>query len=345
MRAKAHFFAVIILIMVLQANPVFAGDLEGFKISGKTYFDYTHDISNDGPRTNGQDNSFVFRRAYLTISKQINDDFAVRFRMDADRVSAVNAQGKADDKLRPFLKHLFLKWKNLVPSSSLFIGISGTPTWSVSEKVWGYRGLSKTIWDNYKNVTDTSISSSSADVGLALKGSVLDEKISYHVMLANGSNFSHPENDTYKKFYLSLLVNPSDFIFEAYVDYEAKSSSNSNLTYKGFAGYQMGRLTLGTEYYMMVQGGQRSNGSDLNLSALSLFGRYNVNDNNTLILRYDLYDTNTDSDNTETGLIIVAFDYRPAKSISVIPNLFYYINSGDNDNADIVGNLTFVWTF
>ncbi|KAA3618320.1 MAG: hypothetical protein D8M58_20685 [Calditrichaeota bacterium] len=330
-----RFISLIVLFFAAGLN---AGDLEGFKISGKSYFDYTHDISKDGPRANGQDNGFMFRRAYLTINKTINDDFSVRFRTDADR--------KADDKLRPFVKHLYLKWKDLLPSSALYVGISGTPTWGVAEKVWGYRGLSKTVMDNFKGVTGTSASASSADVGLALKGSVMDKKVAYHAMLANGAHYSHPENDKYKKAYLSVSTNVDGFVLEGYVDHEAKNSEHSNLTYKGFAGYQNDDLAVGAEYYMMTQGGAMDSlGNDLNLSALSVFGRYNVTNNATVVLRYDMYDPNTDANDTETGLVIAALDYRPAKGISVIPNIFYYTNSGVNDNPDIVGNLTFVWSF
>ncbi len=335
---RKYLKLLLLLLIVFYVNAVCAGDLEGYKISGKTYFDYAHDVSKDGPRTNGQDNGFILRRAYLTISKQINDDFSVRFRTDADR--------KVDDKLRPFVKHLYLKWENLLPSSSLYVGISGTPTCGVAEKVWGYRGIGKTVLDNFKGVTGTSASASSADVGLALKGSLLDNKVSYHAMLANGSHYSHPENDKYKKAYLSVSTNMDGFIVEGYVDHETKSSDNSNFTYKGFAGYEADGFAIGADYYMMTQGGAKDSlGNDLSLNALSVFGRYNVSDNATVILRYDLYDTDIDTDNTETGLVIVAFDFRPAKMISIIPNIFYYTNSGVNDNADIVGNLTFVWAF
>ncbi len=343
---KITNFGKISAMMALMITTIYAGDLEGYKISGRTYFDYAHDISKDGPRTNGQDNGFLFRRAYLTIDKTIDENFSVRFRTDVDRVSAINAKDKPDDKLRPFVKHLYLKWKNLLPSSALYVGISGTPTWGISEKVWGYRGLRKTVWDNFKSVTGASASASSADVGLALKGSLMDKKIAYHAMVANGSHYSHPENDSYKKAYLSVSTNIDGFIVEGYVDQETKSPKNSNITYKGFAGYQNDDLTIGIDYYSMIKGGQRDSlGNDLKINALSIFGRYNLTKNTTAIIRYDRYNSDVDAANKETSLIIAALDYRPAKRVSVIPNLFYYTNPGPGTKADIVGNLTFVWAF
>ena len=78
---------ILLAILTLGLSSVFAqGVLDGYSISGKAYFDYTHDVSKDGPRTNGQDNGFKFRRFYFTVNKKINDDFSVRFRTDADRV-------------------------------------------------------------------------------------------------------------------------------------------------------------------------------------------------------------------------------------------------------------------
>ena len=243
-----------------------------------------------------------------------------------------------------------MQWKNFVSNSSLYVGISGTPTWGVSEKVWGYRGLAKTVWDNFKGVTGVSASATSADIGIGLKGKMMDKKLAYHAMIANGSHYSHPERDKYKKFYFSAAAMPTEnFTIEGYVDQETKDADNSNLTYKGFVGYTMDKLAIGAEYYNMTQGGKRDTlGNDLKLNAVSIFGRYDVLENGTFILRYDMYDPDTDTDDTETSLVIAAFDYRPAKKISVIPNIMYYMNSKGVDadeDADIVANLTFVWAF
>ena len=96
------------------------------KFSGKSYFEYFK-----------QDNSlnqvdqFQFTRYYFTYDKQITDDLSIRYRLDADR--------KADDKMRPFLKHAYISWANLISDAKIYIGMQQTPNWaSYSEKYWGH---------------------------------------------------------------------------------------------------------------------------------------------------------------------------------------------------------------
>lgn len=332
-------FKFSVLFSILMLSFVFGQDDKDFKFSGNIFYDYMHGISSDGPRTRGSENGFMFRRAYITITKKIDDNFTMRYRLDADR--------KADDKLRPFLKNLYLQWENLVPASALYIGMSSTPTKEVSEAVWGYRGLSKTAWDGFNDATGIDNTASSAAVGLALKGS-LAENVTYHSMIANGNGYSKPESNKYKRIYTSVSANLSDFIVEGYFDFEGRTPDDDNLTLKGFAGYAIDGMAFGAEYYIMTMGGGAAGGDDLNLTALSLFGRYDVMENITAILRYDMYDPDTDTNDNETGLIIAALDYRPAKGISVIPNINYYMNSllgSGSDEADIIGYLTFLWSF
>lgn len=342
-------FALVILSIFMGTSTAVLAQDNDFKISGVVYFDYMHGISSDGPRTNGADNGFDFRRAYFTVDKNIDETFSMRFRTDVDRKAGGSYNNNGDKltatdiKLRPFVKHLYLKWNELLPSSALYVGISGTPTFGISESYWGYRGLAKTIWDQFKDVTGVSASSSSAAVGLALKGSLMEKKITYHSMISNGPGYSGAESNQYKKFYQSVAVNFDGLILEGYVDYEAQDPKNNNITYKGFAGYQAEGMAFGAEYYIMDQGVK-----DLMLNAFSIFGRYDIMENGTAIVRYDMYDPNADANDNETGLVIVAFDYRPGKGVSVIPNINYYTNTiggMGSDKADIIGNLTFVWQF
>lgn len=328
---------VFMVVMVFITGFAFAQDNVTF--SGKVYFDYSHDVSKDGPRSVGPNNGFMFRRVYFTANKNIDDNFSVRFRTDADR--------GADSKLRPFIKHVYLKWKDILPASDLYVGMAATPAWRVSEEVWGYRGLTKIIWDNFKDVTGVSNSASSADVGLGLDGAFMEKQITYRAMLSNGTSYSKGEDDSYKKFALSVSGNFSDFILEGYADYEPKNSKDNFITWKGFAAYSVEGLAVGVEYYIMIQGGMGMNGTDLGLSGFSVFGRYNVIENGTAILRYDMYDPDTDIDNNETDLVIAAFDYRPSKTVSVIPNINYYTNGKAlaNHKSDIIAKLTFVWSY
>ncbi len=335
-------FAGALVLFGLSHRPVQAADaLEGFKLGGNIFFDYSHGITNGGPRVNGQANGFEFRRAYLTVDKDVNETFAIRFRTDAER-------SPHNKKMRPFVKHLYLQWKNPLPESKLYIGMIGTPTWEIAEGLWGYRGLAPTSWDQFKIATGASNSANSADVGMALKGTLAKKKLSYNVMLGNGSHYSSPETDMYKKLYASVAATPGKLTIEGYVDYEAKGPDANNMTFKGFVGYKADKFVVGGEFYNMTLQGRGTVKDDLNMTTLSVFGRYDVNPKGTAILRLDMYEPDADVDDNETSLLIVGYDYKPHKNIHFVPNLWYYMNAEGVDaekDPDAVGNLTFIWDF
>ncbi|MGB9893115.1 MAG: hypothetical protein ACPLRA_01790, partial [Candidatus Saccharicenans sp.] len=105
------------------------------KLSGTVYFDYTFYLSNNGPITtpppdnpNFKNNFMQFRRVYFRYDNKINDNLSFRLTFDGDTVKAVDATGKADDKFRPYLKHMYLQISNLVPNADIKIGMADTIT-------------------------------------------------------------------------------------------------------------------------------------------------------------------------------------------------------------------------
>src|SRR4030042_632969 len=110
------------------------------------YFDYTNFLSKSGPISSNAKNSFfAFRRAYFTYENRINDNLRFRFRYDADStanltsVDLTKGSTKKDDKLRPFIKHLYLEYSNLLPNSTIKVGLAETIQFKFAEDRWGYR--------------------------------------------------------------------------------------------------------------------------------------------------------------------------------------------------------------
>jgi hypothetical protein len=117
------------------------------------YLDYRYYLTTEGPvtlkpasdTTAYLSNQFVFRRAYFTYENKINDNLKFRFRLDADNtanVTGVSLTGSPvsgvslskDDKLRPFIKHLYLQYDNfLVPMMTLNVGMIETLTFKYKE--------------------------------------------------------------------------------------------------------------------------------------------------------------------------------------------------------------------
>ena len=122
------------------------------------------------------DNKFNFRRAYFTYENKISDYLKFRFRIDADNTANITsvdftkATTKKDDKLRPFVKHIYLEWSPDWLQSKFNIGMIETLSFKLAEDRWGYRSVAKTLVDGYKDITGVDILQSSADQGRKLEG-------------------------------------------------------------------------------------------------------------------------------------------------------------------------------
>ncbi len=307
--------------------------LAGFTIKGKAYFDYSYLLSSSGPMAESQGqgwNDFKFRRAYFTVEHKISDEFKFRFRTDADR--------KADDKQRVFLKHVYLEWKDLIPESKLYIGMAATPTKELSEGVWGYRGVEKTLMDVYKDQTGESVDFASADLGFALKGKIV-KQLNYYIMVSNGAGYSHPERDKYKKFAAQLQLLPIEGLTVAgLIDIEQQDGDSTNYTYRGDLVYKKGDLALGGEIFQY-----KDNQNSLKRSGFSLFGNYKVAKEIKIFARYDFFNPFIDVagiDNDEITYIIVGFDYSPDKLVHVMPNIRVK-SYADDRSSDVIALLTF----
>ena len=205
------------------------------------------------------DNYFTFRRAYFTYENKISDNLKFRFRTDADIVKALDKSGKADDKTRPFLKHLYLEWSNLIPKSTIKIGMADTLTFKLAEDRWGYRSVAKTLLDSFKDVTGKDIDASSADLGVSLSGTISKE-LRYAVQVTNGAGYSKPEGDGYKKLMTQVQVVPlAGLSLVGYMDYEKQTTGENAYTYKGDVYLEMIKgLVFGAEYFTYASGLNRT---------------------------------------------------------------------------------------
>jgi hypothetical protein len=320
------------------------------------YLDYTYFLTNKGPLTtpppanpNFMNNFFTFRRAYFRYENRISNNLKFRLTYDADCVKAVDASGKKDDKLRPFIKHLNFEWSNLVPNSSIKVGMTDTLTFKLAEDRWSYRSVAKTLTDGYKNVTGVEIDASSADLGASISGSI-SKQVRYGFMVANGAGYAHPEGDKYKKLAAQLQLIPlAGFSLVGYIDYEKQDSSNKAFTYKADAFLEMVRnLVIGVEYF--VYDNDKNLTADLrhyDTSGLSLFGRCIFKpDVFSVFARFDRCEPNSKNANDEINLVIAGLDWAPLhKSLRIQPNIWYYAYADSTKKDDAIFNLTFFLSF
>jgi len=347
------------------------------------YFDYMTFMSNAGPytlkpsseTTAYKNNQFLFRRAYFNYENKINDNLKFRFRFDADNtanITSVSLTGdpvsgvstKKDDKLRPYIKHLFLEYSNfLVPKMVLNIGMIETLTFKPAEDRWGYRSVAKTLVDGYKDITGMDILATSADIGLTMKYSFA-KFFRAAAGIYNGTHYSHAENDQFKEIEVQAQITPiAGFSIVGYYDYERKlpvaslpaETAPATSMFKVDAYFEMIKnFVLGGEWFVFKNDLYQSGGEKYDVGGFSVFGRYTIKpDSFALFARYDDYTPNSLDRDLDMTMIIAGFDWVPFhKSWKIQPNIWLRsygdgtrYNANATSNSDIVLNLTFFLSF
>ena len=314
---------------VLILGWVFAARAEGGTIKGVMFGEYYYILAADEADTKQplKRNAFQFRRMYFTYQKDIATDFAIRFRLEAK--DAGFAQGS---KMEPFVKHGYLQWKKGLGDADIYLGLSGTPTWAVAEKVWGYRSVAKTVLDWNKI-------GSSADLGAALKGAA--GQLSYHLMVGNGPG-QKSEDDHGKKFYGSLSFKAADrLILEGYADFNARPAGRNERTFKGFVGWQGAKSKVGLEAFSRTNEQAGAGGEDQVLTGVSAFGSLPLGAAFKGFGRFDAI--SHDAEDTTDLLFITGLDYSAAKAVHLMPNVI--VESSSDRDANVQGRLTFFCKF
>lgn len=345
-----------IVIMVLASTNVFSQDQPSGKVHGYVFGDYYYKMSGDKSKaystTQYSDSAltkaggFQLRRIYLYYEHAISENFQAQFLLEGND-GAVDGKGRHG----VFVKLANLEWKNILPEQSLVFGMIGTPTWALSEKVWGYRSVEKTI-------ADMRGLGGASDIGVALKGKFGSEGMfGYTAMVSNG-NGQKPENNKTRKYYGSFTVKPiKSVIVEAYADYESgllnkqKNDKKSITTLKGFAAYQVDQFTVGLEAFQQTQK-KFTDTTDVIPFGFTLFAWAPImKDKLKVFARFDTY--NPDTEVTKAGykenFITLGLDYMAHKNVHIMPNI--WMNSFSKKtgvakrDGDVVARVTFFYVY
>jgi len=337
------------------------------RISGYVFGDFFYNAARDSGITdlknvaNGGNvdlNGVQLRRIYFTYDYDISNSFTTRFRIEADQ-SANTSNGK----IGVFVKDAYLKWKDIFSGSDLIFGIQPTPTFEISEGIWGNRFLEKTIMD-LRGVVP------SRDLALALKGN-FDYRgmLKYWLMIGNGTG-NKPETDKYKSFYAHIQFSPiKQFTATIYADLKSRPKINDpsskvippdkilndELTYALFVGYnKRDQFSVGLEGFInQLQNGMTSSSGqkDKNGIGWSAFGSFNFSKELALVGRYDYYDPNTneyilgDARNWFIFSLIYQLDKKVTISPNVIIETYESIPNVRSIDASVTPRITIFYTF
>src|SRR5690349_19368762 len=134
---------IVTLLLGLQSITYSQG-----KFSGLVFGDYFYKVQGDSSANLGEYapyskdfQAFDIRRMMLIYEHSISDKFTAGFSLEGSGKFLQNG------RFSVIVKTAFLEWKSIFPASSLYVGYFPTPAfvWGISEKLWNYRSVEKTI--------------------------------------------------------------------------------------------------------------------------------------------------------------------------------------------------------
>ncbi len=317
-----------------------------YKFSGLMFGDY-YTVPAHHDSTIKNSNGFWFRRIYLTYEHTIDETFSARIRLE---MNSAGDFGTSSVALIPYIKDAYIKW-NINETHKAYLGISQPPTLTVIEKVWGHRFLEKTPLDLQRWAP-------SRDFGFAVQGKLLQEnKLHYHVMIANG-NGNKSETNSGKKLMLSASYDLTpEIVAEGYIDWNDNTGSTDFFTYQGFVAYKKDSMAIGLQYAHQTR--QVIDANDEQLDLLSVFFHTKFSRKTGMVARIDrMFSPNALAESqaylpfdptAKSTLYILGFDYFPVKQFHLTPNIEMIVYDENSDGikpgTDIIPRITFFYEF
>ncbi len=346
-----------------------SGNVWGYTFGDYYYMQHEDALGYGGTqyatKANGVQNAFDFRRIYLGYDYNISENFSTQVLL-ANESDAKDILSAGAIERTFYIKAANVKWKNFVKNNDLIIGQQSTPIFAtISEGVWGYRSIEKTVGD-MRGLGNSN------DVGIAIQGKLNDKgDYGYNLMVGNGNGAS-PEVDKYKKFYGEVYAKFLDQ--KIVVELSGTDEPNFNptektkTTFHGFLAYNTNPLAVGFEIIGQTQKNAETdtttgsktkvvkNAAPMGMSffvrgqiikeKLNFFARYDNYNPDGNIKKNDLYTSKYYTEN----FITAGLDYTPNKKVHLMPNIWYdgYSNmlaKGTSSDHDMALRLTFWYIF
>lgn len=185
---KAIIRSIAALAMLAFSAPAIAGGVNVYddgdsklKLGGKIFSDLTSFKESDSTGATVKETVGArVQRGYLTAKYYFNSDWMMRITTDVNLDPNLK---KKNNNI--FLKYAYLEGKLYGKAAVLRIGQSHTPWIDYEQSLWKHRYFSKVM-------IDTNGYDASSDLGIGLKGKLLDGMAKYWVTYTNGAGYSHP---------------------------------------------------------------------------------------------------------------------------------------------------------
>ncbi len=300
--------------------------------SGLAYVDYRYLLASADDDAVG-DNSFDYRRIYLTADIALDDAFDARVRLEAN-TGSTTAQGRPS----PFVKDAWVRWRYSEAGHRATLGVQAPPAMEVAESVWGYRSLEKTLMDRSR-LRD------SRDFGLRADGPLGRSGLRYSAMVANGNGVQREDPGAPgKRVYGQLAYVPSGAPLRAtlgadYTEYDPGDGSRQVSTRaSAFVGAVTRRARGGVEAVYIAEDPEAAGLDTETGLGLSVFGAVSIAPKTAVVARYDLLGSGASRSGVDDHYVLVALARRLAPSVQVMPNVVVQRPAGAD--AEVLGRVT-----
>lgn len=316
------------IVLICMVSFVFAADvkLKDLKISGVVFSQYSYDLTEKG----ADYNAFELTRTYLTFKSNLAEKIGLSLTLDSGRWSALNP-----NSLQVFVKTAYIDIKDVLPSSTLSIGILGLPWHSVVEGTWKHRFVS-TIF------ADTEGKQTSSDLGIKLGGELISKYLEYYLVLANGEGYARPEANKTKDGYALVRLTPMPDTLKGLKIAAHHRAGLVNANQKrdrsmGFVSLEQDNYTVAGEYLYTIdqssQGGTNTVGR-----GYSGWGFYKLFGNLSAFARYDWFDpdNNKTEDTHYRAIYGIGYDIADGIKITVDNQQVKYEGNAGQTNANVI---------
>lgn len=305
--------------------------LRGFKFGTTIYGEWNNMTRDNGP----SENQFRVNRAYLTLTKQVNDWLGMN--ATADLFSSVDPNDNGNG-LELRLKYAFINIDLF--GTATHLGMIPTPSDAYDSSIWPYRVQGSNLWDGLgiQSTSDFGVSNQGAFGGymdadylkFAAKSSA-GKWGGYHIGVFNGPGFNHTENNGNKVVTGLVYIRPLPMISLlrglqfAYVGSYGKSNTNfaagagAATEYPDFEGniaqasFQHPYFTIMGQYYWGKGTTLSSEENDRKGYLIDGFVRVPMVEKLRVFGKYYHYDPNTDRSNLAQKTYVVGLSYDIAK--------------------------------
>ncbi len=164
-----------------RLNVGFTGFLNAMYATGD-HFDASKVGAAQAAANAGYADGLRLSRAYLTVIGKATDSVWGRITLDENYSDPTVENGRGG----VFVKYLYAAYTP-IKTLEIKLGLVETPWISYEDSVWTYRFLARTGPD-YEGLA------TSADYGVSVAGSLLNNLIEYHVLVSDGEGYQNPQN-------------------------------------------------------------------------------------------------------------------------------------------------------